>query len=163
VLVPVGVGSLATAIVRHFKAPARSRPSRVIGVEPEDSACVLESLRHGCVHALPGVRRTMMAGLACGTMASAAWPALRVGLDAVVTLSDDRAAAAMRALARRDVVAGESGAAGLAGLLELAEGLDAGGAPWIGPGSRVLTFCTEGATDPVNYRAIVAPHGPRTS
>ncbi len=55
----------------------------------------------------------------------------------------------MRLLARDGIVSGESGAAGLAGLLDRREqlGLDAT--------STVLTISTEGATDPVGYAAIV--------
>jgi diaminopropionate ammonia-lyase len=59
----------------------------------------------------------------------------------------------MRALAQVGVVAGETGAAGLAGLRALAarpleSGIDLAGA-------RALLVCTEGATDPEAYTRIV--------
>ncbi len=52
------------------------------------------------------------------------------------------------------VVAGESGAAGLAGLIAVCAD-DSGAALGLGPDSTVLVVNTEGATDPVNYRAQV--------
>jgi diaminopropionate ammonia-lyase len=56
----------------------------------------------------------------------------------------------MRDLADLGVVAGETGAASLAGLRALVDT----GEPDV-RGARVLLLCTEGATDPVNYRRIV--------
>jgi len=156
VLVQMGVGSLASAVVRHFKRAGSTAPPKVVGVEPVDSACVLEALRRGGLHSLGGVRGTMMAGLACGSMASVAWPWLSRGLDGVITIDDERAAEAMGLLADRGVVSGESGAAGLAGLLELGDAA-AAQREFLGlrKGSRILLFSTEGDTDPRNYVRIV--------
>ena len=64
----------------------------------------------------------------------------------------------MRALAREGIVAGETGAAGLAGLIELltgAENAQHREALGIDERSRALLFVTEGATDPAAYRQIV--------
>jgi diaminopropionate ammonia-lyase len=60
----------------------------------------------------------------------------------------------MRRLARHGVVAGETGAAGVGGLVDL---LESGAAERmeIGADTRVLLLSTEGATDPEAYRAIV--------
>ena len=46
VAVPVGVGSLAEAVVRHHRRPARRAPV-VLSVEPDTAACVLASLAAG--------------------------------------------------------------------------------------------------------------------
>ena len=60
----------------------------------------------------------------------------------------------MRDLAAIGVVAGETGAAALAGLRAVVAGADAGGTPSV-RGRRILVLCTEGATDPLAYRRIV--------
>jgi diaminopropionate ammonia-lyase len=99
-----------------------------------------------------------MAGLNCGTPSLVAWPYLQAGLDAVVAVADDLARAGMRDLAAAGVVAGETGAASLAGLAQVAGGREAGtlrGALGLGADARVLLLCTEGATDPEAYRRIV--------
>jgi diaminopropionate ammonia-lyase len=79
-------------------------------------------------------------------------------MNAFIAVSDDRAREAMRALAGVGVTAGETGASGLAGLLELLTG--AGHEQHradleLDENSRVLVFITEGATDPVSYAQIV--------
>ena len=63
----------------------------------------------------------------------------------------------MRDLAAAGIVAGETGAASLAGLAEATgAGRPAGcGCPRPRAGTRVLLVCTEGATDPEAYHRIV--------
>jgi diaminopropionate ammonia-lyase len=159
VMVPVGVGALAAAAVRHYRREGLGRRPLLIGVEPLAAACVLASLRAGRMVTVPGPHRSIMAGLNCGTPSLAAWPSLLRGLDAVVAVDDDRARQAMRDLAVAGIVAGETGAASLAGLAEIATGTDAGEvrrAFGVGPDAQVLLLCTEGATDPDAYRRVVA-------
>jgi diaminopropionate ammonia-lyase len=57
-----------------------------------------------------------MAGLNCGTPSSLAWPVLRAGLDAAVTVEEHEATAAVQDLGRAGISSGASGAATLAGL-----------------------------------------------
>jgi len=164
VMIPVGVGALAAAAVRHWWRreldPAR-RP-RLVGVEPLRAACVLRSIEAGRLVTVAGPHDSIMAGLNCGTPSPVAWPVLREGLAAVVAVGDERARQAMRDLAAAGIVAGETGAAALAGLAELTDATGAGvgeearRALGVGPDSRVLLLCTEGATDPDAYRRIVA-------
>jgi diaminopropionate ammonia-lyase len=97
---------------------------------------------------------TSMAGLNCATPSHAAWPALRDGLTGCIAISDDEAREAMRELARMGIVAGDCGAASLAGLRALM--LDPACAELaaragLGRASRVLLISTEGATDPDSY------------
>jgi diaminopropionate ammonia-lyase len=113
VVVPVGVGSLAEAVVRHYRRPDRARPA-VLSVEPDTAACVLASLSHG----RPSTVRTadtVMAGLNCGTISAAAWPVLRDGCDAAVAISDGVALAAVKELEAHGISSGPCGAATLAG------------------------------------------------
>jgi diaminopropionate ammonia-lyase len=146
VMVQIGVGSLAAATALHYGS------SSVVGVEPHDAACAKQSFEAGEPVTVPGPHRSMMAGLNCGTLSSVAWPVLRDGLKACVTVPDDRAAEAMRILAANGIESGESGAAGLAGLLELVEN------PWPGipldRSTTVLLLSTEGITDEDNYRKV---------
>ncbi|MGN6564661.1 MAG: pyridoxal-phosphate dependent enzyme, partial [Thermomicrobiales bacterium] len=158
VVVQMGVGALAAAVIQHFRqadAPGR----RILGVEPVSAACVLASLQAGRLVDVPGPHTSIMAGLNCGTPSLIAWPLLAAGLDAVVAIDDERARQAMRELAASGLVAGETGAAGLGGVLALLGSDRLGGVRGrlgIGPATRVLVFCTEGATDPAAYARIIA-------
>lgn len=158
VLVQIGVGALAAAVIRRYRRERPGGRTRIVGVEPVDAACGGASIERGEPVTVPGPHRSMMAGLNCGTLSSVAWPWLRQGLDAVVTLGDERAAEAMRRLAERGIVSGESGAAGLAGLLEILLGPDSAEARerlGVDAKSRVLLFSTEGITDADNYGRVV--------
>ncbi len=157
VLVQIGVGTLASAAVRHYRRPGLERPPCLAGVEPTGAACALRSIAVGAPVMLEvGAHASIMAGLNCGTPSSAAWPDLRHGIDAYVAVDDGRAEEAMRALAALGVTAGESGAAGLAGLLELVEAAPAVRERLgVRPGARVLLLSTEGATDPAGWARVV--------
>jgi diaminopropionate ammonia-lyase len=132
VAVQIGVGSFAAAIVRRFA------PGRIVGVEPEAADCALASIEAGEPVEVPGPHDSVMAGLNCGRVSSLAWPVISRGIEAFATVSDDRAREAVALLARDGVTAGESGAAGLAGLLAFRDRLGLSG--------TVLVINTEGAT-----------------
>ena len=155
-----GVGGLAAAILSHgWETNGPSRP-RLIVVEPENAACLLESARAGRIVAIDGELDTIIAGLACGEPSILAWRLLAKGADAFMTISDDDARSAMRELATLGVVSGKSGVAGLAGLLNAAANPDWRAALHLDANSRILCYGTEGATDPDVYRAIVGQtHG----
>jgi diaminopropionate ammonia-lyase family len=114
VAVPVGVGSLAEAVVRHYRQPDAQHPA-ILSVEPITAACVLASLAAGDLVSVP-TDVTVMAGLNCGTPSSAAWPVLRDGCDAAIAVTDQAALAAVDELAALGLSSGPSGAASLAGL-----------------------------------------------
>lgn len=114
VAVPVGVGSLAEAVVRHHRRPGAPHPS-VLSVEPATAACVLTSLIAGKPVSVP-TGSTVMAGLDCGTVSSSAWPVLRGGCDAAVAVSNEEARRAVADLGKLGLSSGPSGAATLAGV-----------------------------------------------
>ena len=158
VAVQFGIGALANAVVRHYRRNEREAGPKILSVEPLRAACMLASMEAGEIVALPGPHDSIMAGLNCGSPSIVAWPTVSRGIDAFIAIPDERAREAMRALAREGIVAGETGAAGLAGLIELLNGPESTQhreVLGIDERSRVLLFVTEGATDPVAYRQIV--------
>jgi diaminopropionate ammonia-lyase len=156
VVVQIGVGAFAAAVTRHFRSPGVSPRPKILGVEPARAACALASAEAGGIVHLPGPHGSIMAGLNCGSPSVVAWPTVSRGIDLFVAIRDDRAREAMRMLAGAGIVSGETGAAGLAGLLALAQ--EAGGRRELGltGETRVLVFNCEGATDPETYGRIVA-------
>lgn len=136
VAVQMGVGSLAAAVVRHYRRPGVG--ARVIGVEPNGAACVLESLRAGKLADVVGPFDEAMGGLNCGCPSLVAWPFLKGGLSACVAIPTSRAEEAVEALTADGVASTACGAAGLAGLLEHRQELG------LGASSTVLVISTEG-------------------
>jgi diaminopropionate ammonia-lyase len=163
IVVQMGVGALAAAVVQHYRRLGVEPEPLIVGVEPLVAACVLKSLRAGHMIEVPGPHNSIMAGLNCGLPSHIAWPLVSTGIDLAVAVEDERAREAMRLLALEGLVAGETGAAGVAGLLELLCGPQAEqqrSLLGITSATRVLTICTEGATDPDAYQAIISAEEP---
>jgi diaminopropionate ammonia-lyase len=158
VAVQMGVGSLASSVIRHYRS-SNHITTHVLGVEPTHAACVLRSLEADELKEVPGPHTSIMAGLNCGKTSTLAWPFLRNGLSGSVAIDDSFAEEAMRLLAQDGIVSGESGAAGLAGLLALlTDGNETDAirqALGIDHNSSLLIISTEGATDPQAYHRIV--------
>ena len=157
VVVQVGVGAFAAAVTRHFRSPRASPRPKVMSVEPASADCLLQSVEAGSIVSVPGPHDSIMSGLNCGRPSLVAWPTVSRGIDLLVAVDDEPAHEAIRLAADSGVVSGETGAAGLSGLLEI---LRTGGAELrrtlgIGGETRVLLFNSEGATDPEAYRRVM--------
>jgi diaminopropionate ammonia-lyase len=158
VLVQIGVGTLASAVVRHFRSAARTAFPVLLGSEPVGADCALRSIEAGRPISFDaGAHASIMAGLNCGTPSTAAWPLLHQGMQGFLAIDDERAREAMRMLAAEGVRAGASGAAGIGGLIELMQPTHAPARAGlgIGPETRVLAISTEGVTDPVLWKTVV--------
>lgn len=154
----MGVGGLATAVVWHYRRPELADQPKIVGVEPLAADAILLSARAGQMVEAPGPHTSIMAGLCCGVPSLVAWPIISRGIDVFVAIDDEWACEAMRALARAGVVSGETGAAGLAGLLALLTGPEREQYRQLlglTSESQVVVISTEGATDPVAYQRVV--------
>lgn len=119
IICPVGVGSLAQAVVAHYKS--RDPPSSVVTVEPDTAACLKASLENGKMTSI-STGNTTMCGMNCGTVSMTAWPFLHHGVDASVTITDDESAKAQQMLRDMEINVGPCSAATLAALLNISEG-----------------------------------------
>lgn len=159
VFLQAGVGGFAASVAANLTGALGAARPKFIIVEPDRAACLFESNRAGRPVKIAPSDPTVMAMLECYEPSLLAWGILSRVADAYMTVGDTDAIDAMKLLARPGgddpvVVAGESGAAGLAGLSVAASspawremiGLDAQ--------ARVLLFNTEGATAPDIYQRL---------
>lgn len=158
VFIQGGSGGVAAAVSVSSRTRLDPAPSLIV-VEPERAACLLASAAAGVPARMGGNRDTVMASLDCGEPSLIAWQELDRAAAAFLAIPDAAVVDAMRRLAQEGIVSGESGAAGLAGLLLAAADPAARTALALGPESRVLAFSTEGATDPALYAPLVGPMG----
>ncbi len=165
VFLQAGVGGFASSVSGHLSEVLGRENITTIIVEPDRAACLFETARAGELRSFTPTRPTIMAMLECYTPSLVAWRILQRTADAFMTVSEEDAKNAMRSLAfrgqgRRGIVAGESGAAGLAGLQALAADANARAILKLDEQSRVLLINTETATDPASYEKIVGvpPH-----
>jgi diaminopropionate ammonia-lyase len=152
VIVQAGVGGLAGSVTGWLlQRYGADRPS-IVCCEPHEAACVFASIAAGELRESTGSLQTIMGGLNCARISTVAWPLLRSGVDACVSVSDDAAIDAVRKLAYPfpgdpRILAGESGACGVAALSLLF--LHPESAPLreslkLNRKSRVLAIITEG-------------------
>lgn len=160
VFVQGGVGGLAAAVGGHFHdVLGADRPTLVV-VEPELAACLQASAECGRRVEIEAAKSTVMAMLECYQPSLIAWGILEKAADWYIDIPDRAAVDTMRMLARpegRDpaLEIGESGVAGLAGLIAAAGQPDLRQRLKLDEHSRILAVGTEGATDPELYRRLV--------
>lgn len=158
-----GVGGMAAGIASYLcEQYGAERPVFVV-VEPRQADCLYQSAIAGRAANATGSVDSVMAGLACGETSPLAWRFLQPAVDFFLTIEDDEAVQAMRALAQVGdaasgdvpVLSGESGAAGLAGLAHLVRDSELRRRTGLDASARVLLISTEGATAPKVYRDLV--------
>lgn len=86
ILVPIGGGGLATGV--STLAKLLNPRIKVIGVEPENAACMKASLKEGKVVTLPSAN-TIADGTAVKTPGENIFPYIQKSIDEIITIKDD--------------------------------------------------------------------------
>lgn len=147
-----GVGGLAASVAAALRQFWQNDSPRVIIVEPDLAACLIESARQGKATAVEIAEETIMAGLSCGEPSEMAWEILREEVSDFVTIPDSIVAPTVRRLARPTggdpvIEAGESAVAGLAALIAARNNAVMSKKLGLDSNSRVLLIGSEGITD----------------
>ncbi|MCB6185069.1 diaminopropionate ammonia-lyase [Leeia sp. TBRC 13508] len=157
VMLQGGVGGMAAGIASYlWEFLGAQRPIFIV-VEPEQADCLLQSAIAGKAARATGSVDSVMAGLACGETSPLAWQILAPCVDHFITIYDEDAVQAMQWLASGSdtgdipVVAGESGAAGVAGVMQVLAQPALRERLGLGPDAQVLVINSEGATAPAVY------------
>ncbi|KFG70758.1 diaminopropionate ammonia-lyase [Microvirga sp. BSC39] len=160
VFVQAGVGGVAAAVAGHLALTLGDQRPAFVVVDPARAACLFETARAGHPVKIEHGEPTVMAMLECYEPSLVAWRILSRVADAFMTVDEEDAVAVMNRLARPvgddpAIVAGESGGAGLAGLIRAAADPKVRAALGLNEASRVFVINTEGATDPERYAELV--------
>lgn len=150
VLLQGGVGGLAAAVAGVFAQVHGERRPTVIVVEPRAAGCLFESALRGVPSVVGGDLITAMAMLSCGEASPVAWPVLKRRADVFATIDDEAAIKTTKRLCLpwpvgEGLDVGVSGAAGVAGLLELLRHPEFAAAAGLSSKACVLTIGTEEA------------------
>lgn len=163
VFLQVGVGSWAGAAAYYYLQRYGSNCPVLVTVEPDGSSGLLDSFKNQERVIPEKPSHTIMAGLSCGIPSLSGWSLLKNAVSVSLSIPDERVKDAMSLLyyplgKDQRVISGESGAAGLAGLLAIFQDpvfdsvlkrLE------LGPKSRILVFNTEGDTDEESFKKII--------
>lgn len=160
VFLQAGVGGFAAAVAGHMAILLGEGRPHVTVVDPERAACLYASAVQGRRVTVPEGESTLMAMLECYEPSLVAFRVLERLADGFMTVDDHAALDAMRRLAEPvtgdpAIVAGESGGAGLAGLLIASADTALRDRIGLGAEARVLVINTEGATDPDLYAELI--------
>ena len=160
VFLQAGVGGFAAGVAGHLAMLLGKERPHITVVDPARAACLYESAKTGRVVKVAESEPTIMAMLECYEPSLIAFRVLERVADGFMTVEEDVAPEVMRRLANPlpgdpPVVSGESGGAGLAGLLTVLRQPDLAARIGLNGRARVLVINTEGATDPALYQSIV--------
>ncbi len=163
VFLQAGVGSWASSAIWYYLNRYGNNRPKIVVVEPYEADGILSSFKAGKRIKPTGTFETIMAGLNCGIPSLTAWDLIKDGADVAIKVRDSLAKRAIRALYYANgtderVIAGESGAGGLAGFIKI---MTTGAMQKvrdhlaISSNSTMLFYNTEGATDLPSYRKII--------
>ena len=160
VFLQAGVGGFAAGVAGHLAMLLGKERPHITVVDPARAACLYERAKAGRVVKVAESEPTIMAMLECYEPSLIAFRVLERVADGFMTVEEDVAPEVMRRLATPlpgdpPVVSGESGGAGLAGLLAVLRQPDLAARIGLNGHARVLVINTEGATDPALYQSIV--------
>jgi diaminopropionate ammonia-lyase len=149
VFVGAGIGALAGGLVGRLWQRLGARRPRTVVVEPLTADAVYQSAANGRLSRTGGNLRTVMDGLSVGTASELAWEILDGGAFGFLGIPDPPAVAAMRLAydGSPSLIIGETGIAGLAGLLVAAKDPEMRRALGLGPDSKAIAIACEGPTD----------------
>ena len=158
VIIQTGVGGLAAAAcawveLNKIKSNVWCDDVKIIIVEPLDADCMLENVKnqHNNIDkeliSCKGKTNSIMAGLNCGTPSLISWPIIRDITSYFVTIGDNWAKNSMKKMHNENVIAGETGAVGVAAIMAIPS--------LFNENSVILTINTEADTDPDSYNNII--------
>jgi len=154
-----GVGGFAAGVASYLWEFFGVHRPRLIVVEPAEADCLYQSAILGRPATATGSVDSVMAGLACGETSPLAWEFLALCIDDFVIIPDEAAVAAMRTVAIPPygdipIVGGESGIAGLAGLVSICADDHLRRIMALDAHARILIINTEGATAPSVFQEL---------
>ena len=85
VILQAGVGGMAAAMVAGIARYLNHVP-KIIIVEPESAACVLESIKTGKIEKIPIEKESLMGGMSCGEVSLVPWQILKNSASHCVTV-----------------------------------------------------------------------------
>ncbi len=164
IIIQAGVGTWPSSVVHFVRKHNKNKNIKIVCVEPFESDAIYESVKRASLASTRKSKNTIMAGLNCGTPSYLAYEILKQGVDAFLIISDEYDIDAIKYLNAplpNDpyIASGESGAAGLAGLLAIIQNRQLDRLRKclnITKNSNVLLFNTENVTDPELHYQIIS-------
>ena len=159
VILQAGVGGMAAAMVAGIARYLQNIP-KIIIVEPESAACVLESIKVGKIKKIFVKKESLMGGMSCDEVSLVPWEILKNSVNYCVTVSDDYISNIVQSLAKSDfsntkIIGGECSTPGIASLICLNNNTKIKKTIDLNSNSNVLLFGCEGDADEKLYQKLL--------
>tara|TARA_B100000287_G_scaffold146818_1_gene138561 strand:+ start:921 stop:2051 length:1131 start_codon:yes stop_codon:yes gene_type:complete len=159
VILQAGVGGMAAAMVAGIARYLDHVP-KIIVVEPESAACVLESIKAGKIEKITIEKESIMGGMSCGEVSLVPWEILKNSVDYCVTVSDEYISKTIKFLANSQfadekLIGGECSTPGIISLISLSNDNAIKNKINLDENSNVLLFGCEGDADEELYQKLL--------
>ena len=159
VILQAGVGGMAAAMVAGIARYLENVP-KIIVVEPQSAACVLESIRSSKIKKISISKESLMGGMSCDEVSLLPWEILKSSVDYCVTVSDDYISKTVKSLANckfseEKIVGGECSTPGIISLIGLNNDEKVKNQIELNENSNVLLFGCEGDADENLYQELL--------
>ena len=159
VILQAGVGGMAAAMIAGIASYLNHVP-KIIIVEPESAACVLESIKTGKIEKITVEKESLMGGMSCDEVSLVPWQILKNSASHCVTVSDDYISKTVKSLANCEfsdekIIGGECSTPGIVSLVGLCNDFDIKKKINLNKDSNVLLFGCEGDADEELYQKLL--------
>ncbi len=159
IILQAGVGGMAAAMVAGIARYLNYIPEIII-VEPENAACVLESIKSGKIKKILITKESIMGGMSCDEVSLVPWEILKNSVNHCVTVSDNYIAKTVKSLANSEfseekIIGGECSTPGIASLICLNNNIEAKNKINLNNNSNVLLIGCEGDADEELYQKLL--------
>jgi len=159
IFLQAGVGGMAGAMVAGAARYLKNTPKMIV-VEPDSAACVMESIKTGKIEKINIVRESLMGGMSCGEPSLVPWEILKKSVNNCISLPDDDIGKAMKLFANASfgddkIIAGENSAPGVISLIASCNDENIKNKINLSSSSNVLLIGCEGDTDQEMYQKLL--------
>ena len=159
VILQAGVGGMAAAMVAGIARYLDNVP-KIIVVEPESAACILESIKTGKIEKISIEKESLMGGMSCDEVSLVPWEILKNSVNYCVTVSDDYISKTVKCLANCEfsdekIIGGECSTPGIISLVGLCNNTKIRKKINLNEKSNVLLFGCEGDADEELYQKLL--------
>jgi len=159
IFLQAGVGGMAAAMIAGAARYLKNIPKMIV-VEPDSAACVMESIKTGKIEKINIVRESLMGGMSCGEPSLVPWEILKKSVNNCISLPDDDIGKAMKLFANASfgdekIIAGENSAPGVISLIAGCNDENIKNKINLNSNSNVLLIGCEGDTDQEIYQKLL--------
>tara|TARA_B100000686_G_scaffold86335_1_gene93230 strand:+ start:714 stop:1841 length:1128 start_codon:yes stop_codon:yes gene_type:complete len=159
IILQAGVGGMAAAMVAGIAKYLDNVP-KIIVVEPENAACVMESIKTGKIEKISIKKESIMGGMSCDKVSLLPWEILKNSISYCVTVPDNFISKTVKFLANgqfsnEKIIGGECSTPGIISLISLNNDAKIKREINLNETSNILLFGCEGDADEELYQKLL--------